>query len=87
MFGEIRRSGPVWDVESDGPACVLVVDCQWPQSRACLKPETMTVTFEEFSSAHDFFDYRRNVTGVVLDEVFSPTSVQLERLVTPCDYV
>src|ERR1035441_10216357 len=35
----------------------LVADCQRPQSRARLKPETMTVTFEEFSPAHDFFDY------------------------------
>ena len=51
-------TGPVWDVESGGTVCVLVADCQWPQSGACLKPETMTVTFEEFSSAHDFFDYR-----------------------------
>ncbi len=40
MFGEIRGSGPVWDVESGGTACVLVADCQWPQSRARLKPET-----------------------------------------------
>jgi len=36
-----------------------VADCQWPQSRAHLKPETMRVTFEEFSPTHDFFDYRR----------------------------
>jgi hypothetical protein len=28
-----------------------------PQSRARLKPETMRVTFEEFSPTHDFFDY------------------------------
>jgi hypothetical protein len=28
------------------------------RSRARLKPETMRVTFEEFSPAHDFFDYR-----------------------------
>ena len=37
--GEIRSSGPVWDVESDGTVCVLVADCQRPQSRARLKPE------------------------------------------------
>ena len=59
VFGEIRGGGPVWDVESGGTACVLVSDCQWPQSRARLKPETMRVTFEEFSTTHDFFDYRR----------------------------
>jgi len=41
VFGEIRGSGPVWDVESGGTVCVLVADCQRPQSRACLKPETM----------------------------------------------
>ena len=35
----------------------LVADCQWPQSRARLKPETMRVTFEDFSPTHDFFDY------------------------------
>jgi hypothetical protein len=44
VFGEIRGGGPVWDVKSGGTACVLVADCQWPQSRACLKPETMRVT-------------------------------------------
>jgi hypothetical protein len=59
VSGEIRGGSPVWDVESGGTACVLVADCQWPQSRACLKPETMRVTFEEFSPTHDFFDYRR----------------------------
>jgi hypothetical protein len=48
---------PVWDVESGGTVGVLVADCQRPQSRARLKPETMTVTFEEFSPTHDFFDY------------------------------
>jgi Family of unknown function (DUF5681) len=53
-----RGGGPVWDVESGGTACVLVADCQWPQSRARLKPETMRVTFEEFSPTHEFFDYR-----------------------------
>jgi hypothetical protein len=26
VFGEIRGSGPVWDVESGGTVCVLVVD-------------------------------------------------------------
>jgi hypothetical protein len=57
VFGEIRGGGPVWDVESGGTAYVLVADCQWPQSRTCLKPETMRVTFEEFSPPHDFFDY------------------------------
>ena len=56
MFGEIRGGGPVWDVESGGTVCVLVADCQWPQSRARLKPEAMTVTFEEFSPTHEFFD-------------------------------
>ena len=35
-------------------------NCQWPQSRARLKPETLTLTFEEFSPTHDFFDYRRS---------------------------
>src|SRR5664280_1456244 len=59
VLGEIRGGGPVWDVESGGPVCVLVADCQRPQSRARLKPETMTVTFEEFSPTHDFFDYTR----------------------------
>ena len=54
VLGEIRGGGPVWDVESGGTVCVLVADCQRPQSRARLKPETMTVTFE-FSPAHDFF--------------------------------
>ena len=58
MFGEIRGGGPVWDVEFGGNVCVLVADCQRPQSRARLKPETMTVTFEEFSPTHDFFDYK-----------------------------
>jgi hypothetical protein len=37
---------------------VLVADCQRPQSRARLKPETMTVTFEEFGPTHDFVDDR-----------------------------
>jgi hypothetical protein len=45
-------------VESGGTVCVLVADCQRPQSRARLKPETMTVTFEEFSPTRDFFDYK-----------------------------
>ena len=40
VFEEIRGGGPVWDVESGGTACVLVADCQWPQSRPRLKPET-----------------------------------------------
>jgi hypothetical protein len=58
VFGEIRGSGPVWDDESGGTVCVLVADCQRPQSRARLKPETMTVTFGEFGPTHDFFvDY------------------------------
>ena len=34
-----------------------IADCQRPQSRGLLKPETMTVTFEEFSSTRDLFDY------------------------------
>ena len=38
VLGEIRGSGPVWDVESGGTVCVLVADCQRPQSRARLKP-------------------------------------------------
>jgi hypothetical protein len=63
VFGEIRGGGPVWDVESGGTVCVLVADCQWPQSGACLKPETMRVTFEEFSPTHDFFDYRTFIFG------------------------
>jgi hypothetical protein len=54
VFGEIRGGGPVWDVESGDTACVLVPDCQLPQSRTCLKPETMRVTFEEFSPTYDF---------------------------------
>jgi hypothetical protein len=45
VFGEIRGGGPVWDVESRGTVCVLVADCQWPQSRARLKPEITRVTF------------------------------------------
>ena len=33
-------------------------DCPWPQSRAArLKPETMRVTFEEFSPTYDFFSH------------------------------
>jgi hypothetical protein len=64
VFGEIRGSGPVWDVESGGTVCVLVADCQWPQSRARLKPETMRVTFEEFSPTHDFFDYKGSETAL-----------------------
>ena len=43
--------------ESAGTVCVLVADCPWPQSRARLKPETMRVTFEEFSPTYDFFDH------------------------------
>src|SRR5436190_7816646 len=61
VLGEIRGGGPVWDVESGGTVCVLVADCQRPQSRARLKPETMTVTFEEFSLTGDFFDYKRSL--------------------------
>src|SRR5437773_1411231 len=38
VLGEIRGGGPVWDVESGGTVCVLVADCQRPQSRARLKP-------------------------------------------------
>src|SRR6266508_4362337 len=38
MLGETRGGGPVWDVESGGTVCVLVADCQRPQSRARLKP-------------------------------------------------
>src|SRR5664280_456932 len=65
VLGEIRGGGPVWDVESGGTVCVLVADCQRPQSRARLKPETMIVTFEEFRPAHDFFDYTRYISGAV----------------------
>jgi hypothetical protein len=50
---------PVWDGGSGGTVCVLVADCQRPHSRARLKPETITVTFEEFGPTHDFFDYKR----------------------------
>ena len=57
MLGEIRGAGPVWGVESAGTVCVLVADCPRAQSRACVKPETMTVSFEEFSPTYDFFDY------------------------------
>src|SRR2546422_10052237 len=46
-----------WDVESARTVCILVADCQRPQSRACLRPETVTVSFEEFSPTHEFFDY------------------------------
>ena len=59
MLGAIRGGGPVWDVESGGPVGVLVADCQRLQSRARLKPKTMTVTFHGFSPTHDFFDYTR----------------------------
>ena len=34
VFGEIRDGGPVWDVESGGTVCVLVADCQRPQSKS-----------------------------------------------------
>ena len=55
MLGETRGGGPVWDVESGGTVCVLVADCQ----RLSIKgtPETLTVTFEEFSPTHDSLDY------------------------------
>jgi hypothetical protein len=56
VLGEIRGGGPVWDVESGGTVCVLVADCQRPQSRARLKPETLPVTFD-FSPPHHFFDH------------------------------
>jgi hypothetical protein len=39
VLGRIRSDRPVWDVESAGTFCVLVADCQRPQSRACLKPK------------------------------------------------
>ena len=48
---ERPRDGPVWDVESGGTVCVLVADCQWPQSRTYQKPETMRVTFVTFESS------------------------------------
>jgi hypothetical protein len=57
VFGEIRGGGPVWDVESGGTVCVLVANCQWPQSGACLKPKTMRVTFD-VGRAHGFFDHK-----------------------------
>ena len=63
MLGEILGGGPVWDVESGGTVCLLVADCQRLQSRARLKPETMIVTFEEFSPTHDFFDYTASAMG------------------------
>src|SRR4029077_5740256 len=72
VLGEIRGGGPVWDVESGGTVCVLVADCQWPQSRARLKPETMRVTFEEFSPTHDFFDYRGIVMATKTRASWSP---------------
>jgi hypothetical protein len=62
VLGEIRGGGPVWDVESGGTICVLVADCQRPQSRVGLKPETITATFEELSPAHEFFDYTTSHT-------------------------
>jgi hypothetical protein len=52
---KIRGGGPVWDVESGGTVGVLIADCQRTQSRARLKPETMIVTFEEFSPTHNLF--------------------------------
>ena len=66
VLGETRGGGRVWDVEFGGTVCVLVADCQRPQSRARLKPETMTVTFEEFSRTHDFLDYTREKVGEYL---------------------
>src|SRR5205807_2172712 len=42
MLGETRGGGPVWDVESGGTVCVLVADCQRPQSRA--RPRTTFLT-------------------------------------------
>src|SRR5207244_2461764 len=42
---------------------VLVGDCQRLQSRARLNPETMTVSFEEFSPTHEFFDYTSTRTA------------------------
>ena len=74
VLGEIRGGGPVWDVESGGTACVLVADCQWPQSRARLKPETIRVTFEEFSPTHDFFDYRGTVMATKMRASWSHPS-------------
>src|SRR6516164_4719300 len=38
VLGETRGGGPVWDLEPGGTVCVLVADCQRPQSRARLKP-------------------------------------------------
>ena len=78
VLGEIRGGGPVWDVESGSTVCVLVADCQWPQSRARLKPETMRVTFEEFSPTHNFFDYmslRNYCGGQVTGTIFSPYDI------------
>src|SRR6516164_9443862 len=57
VLGEIRGGGPVWDVESGGTVCVLVADCQRPQSRARLKPRNDDDTFD-FSPTHDFFDHK-----------------------------
>src|SRR2546429_6743247 len=42
MLGETRGGGPVWDVETGGTVCVLVADCQRPQSRA--RPRTTFLT-------------------------------------------
>jgi hypothetical protein len=84
VLGEIRACGPVWDVESGGTICVLVADCQRPQSRAGLKPETMTATFEEFSPAHDFFDYTGSAKENSMHSSFSfpwnrePWNLQLQ---------
>src|SRR5664280_2032202 len=65
VLGEIRGGGPVWDIESGGTVGVRVADCQQPQSRARLKPETMIVTFQGFSPAHDFFDYTTDIDLVL----------------------
>src|SRR6516162_11576226 len=57
VLGETRGGGPVWDVESGGTVCLLVADCQRPQSRARLKPRNDDDTFD-FSPTRDFFDHK-----------------------------
>jgi hypothetical protein len=88
VLGEIRGGGPVWDVESGGPVGVLVADCPRPQSRARLKPKTMTVTFEEFSPTHDFFDYTRYryVLGLLRERTATSPARGAENLRSPCDW-
>src|SRR2546426_4976316 len=52
-----------------------------------LRPETMTVSFEEFSPTNDFFDYTglRMLAGSwCYEPPFSRSETALERLLLPC---